>query len=678
MIAVGGGTDIEGLKQKLASMLIVVGLISTGFVFALVAEAQIRIMPLGDSITEGVYGSSLNIGYRRPLYLSLTAAGCDVNFVGGMAAGIPTDFDRDHEGHSGWRADQIRDNVYDWLNNNPADIVLLHIGTNDITGGNEDVAEVNDILNEIDEYSQDITVVLAARIILRNDTKNPQTIAFNDAVEAMAAERITNGDDIIIVDMEDALTYPDDLADAVHPNDSGYNKMADVWYDALIDYFTPVITSTPIANGTVGTLYTYDVNATAYPDPNYILLEYPPGMTIDSDTGLIQWNPPSGNSYHVSVEARNDIADTNQSFTITIPTIIEFDAASSDSNDINGTTLRWSHTIGSGDNRILVVGTQGKDKSDSNLIINTVTYNDVPMMPVENSAIMAGTGIGNDLRIKTEMYYLLDNNLPLTGIYDVNVTYSANVKLRCAGAISLRNVDQKPAEAASTNSNENSDTISTNITTLTDGSWLIDVVGCNNKGFFDANESDNQIEQFDVNTIDSTAAGSTKPVASPESTAMSWTFSSGAGWMTHSVAAFAPKKMLVISGYIENSCNVPTAGDVVNANNGGGSDVTDANGFYEVWVDYNWSGTVTPTKNNYSFDPNWTAYTDVLDDWVDQDYDANCIYDLDCDGSIGFGDVAIICENWLDGPDLPGDFYKDEDDIINFLDFADFANVWED
>jgi len=53
------------------------------------------------------------------------------------------------------------------------------------------------------------------------------------------------------------------------------------------------------------------------------------------------------------------------------------------------------------------------------------------------------------------------------------------------------------------------------------------------------------------------------------------------------------------------------------------------------------------------------------------------VYDLDCDGSIGFGDVGIITENWLDiGPDLPGDFYKDEDDIVNFLDFAEFALSW--
>jgi hypothetical protein len=134
----------------------------------------------------------------------------------------------------------------------------------------------------------------------------------------------------------------------------------------------------------------------------------------------------------------------------------------------------------------------------------------------------------------------------------------------------------------------------------------------------------------------------------------------------------------VIGGYIRNDCNVPIKDVVVTANNIGGSDTTDVNGFYEVWVDYNWSGTVTPSKTYYTFDPNSRAYTDVLEDKTGQDYLADNIYDLDCDGSVGFGDVAIIGENWLlVGPDVPGDIYKDEDNTVNFLDFADFADVWQ-
>ncbi|MFC1677387.1 LamG-like jellyroll fold domain-containing protein, partial [Planctomycetota bacterium] len=103
-----------------------------------------------------------------------------------------------------------------------------------------------------------------------------------------------------------------------------------------------------------------------------------------------------------------------------------------------------------------------------------------------------------------------------------------------------------------------------------------------------------------------------------------------------------------VAGYILNDCNNPIEGVSVNANNGGGSGISDANGFYEVWVDYNWSGTITPSKTNTTFTPVSTAYADVLDDIEDQNYLANNIYDLDCDGFIGYGDVEIISNNWLE------------------------------
>jgi hypothetical protein len=133
-----------------------------------------------------------------------------------------------------------------------------------------------------------------------------------------------------------------------------------------------------------------------------------------------------------------------------------------------------------------------------------------------------------------------------------------------------------------------------------------------------------------------------------------------------------------ISGYIRNDCNVPIACVLVDADAGGGQAITDINGFYEVWVNYGWSGTVTPTKKYYIFVPSQTSYVEVLADCCDQNYIAHNIYDLDCDGSIGFGDVAVISENWMsDSVDVhDGDF--NDDDILNFLDFAEFGIVWKD
>ena len=94
-------------------------------------------------------------------------------------------------------------------------------------------------------------------------------------------------------------------------------------------------------------------------------------------------------------------------------------------------------------------------------------------------------------------------------------------------------------------------------------------------------------------------------------------------------------------------------------------------------VSYGWSGEVTPIEDGHLFKPFERTYSNVTTDLLGQDYEDVSIYDLDIDGLIGWGDVAVIRENWLvTGPNVPGDFHKDEDDIVNFLDFAEFGLAW--
>ena len=131
-----------------------------------------------------------------------------------------------------------------------------------------------------------------------------------------------------------------------------------------------------------------------------------------------------------------------------------------------------------------------------------------------------------------------------------------------------------------------------------------------------------------------------------------------------------------ITGYIKNECNVPIEGVLVDANNSGGDGTTDVNGLYEVWVDYNWSGTVTPTKQNYTFEPNLMSYVGVIADQFDQNSIASNVYDLDCNGEIGWGDVGVLADNWLSPSPERGDF--NEDGTVNFLDFAELVTARQD
>jgi hypothetical protein len=180
------------------------------------------------------------VGYREKLYTDLIDKGYDFDLVGSLENGIFPD--PWHEGHGGFYADEIRDNIYGWLVDNPVDIVLLHIGTNDIAFGDSaaDVrTEIDEILDRIDDFEADYdteVMVILARIINQQDPNTPEGVritTLNSLLQTLVNTRSAAGDKIRMVDHENALNYPDDMANTLHPNMTGYNKMAGVWRDAL-------------------------------------------------------------------------------------------------------------------------------------------------------------------------------------------------------------------------------------------------------------------------------------------------------------------------------------------------------------------------------------------------------------------------------------------------------------
>ena len=82
----------------------------------------------------------------------------------------------------------------------------------------------------------------------------------------------------------------------------------------------PVIISTAVMVGTVEQLYSYDVDASGIPEPNYSLITSPAGMTINSTTGVITWTPTAGQlgSNPVTVRATNSEGSDDQSYSIDV------------------------------------------------------------------------------------------------------------------------------------------------------------------------------------------------------------------------------------------------------------------------------------------------------------------------------------------------------------------------
>ncbi|VGO20286.1 GDSL-type esterase/lipase family protein [Pontiella sulfatireligans] len=205
----------------------------------------VRILPLGDSITRGTYNGDGN-SYRKKLKELLSDAGYDTDFVGGEANGSFAD--NQHQGHDGWYAAHptspgtILGHISGWMASIQPDIILLHIGTNDINdsnGNNADANEVAQILDEIYAANSKATVVLA-RIIRAKPaySRNAEITAYNSNLNVMAQMRIADdGDDLLMVDMENGagIDYASsDLADDLHPSQIGYDKMAANWYPAVV------------------------------------------------------------------------------------------------------------------------------------------------------------------------------------------------------------------------------------------------------------------------------------------------------------------------------------------------------------------------------------------------------------------------------------------------------------
>ena len=276
-------------------------------IFVSVADAANKIMPLGDSITYDDRSGDTRtdgqkIAYRYRLWQLLTDAGYDFDFVGSQYTGFDFFSDAENEGHPGWTDDEIVNgrppfvgNLAIWLADEQPKIVLLHIGTNGLDPSPNDVAA---ILDEIDAYETANSVVIwviLARIINRNCSIEPPlcpadsatTTLFNNNVEDMALDRITDPtnlafpDKIIIVDMEESadidyrLQPAGDMWDNLHPFetgiDSGYSKMANVWFTALEGILPQANAGNP---RTVKENVTVLLNGSSSIDPDGTIISY--------------------------------------------------------------------------------------------------------------------------------------------------------------------------------------------------------------------------------------------------------------------------------------------------------------------------------------------------------------------------------------------------------------------
>ncbi|RFU29502.1 hypothetical protein B7463_g6841, partial [Scytalidium lignicola] len=231
-------------------------------------SVTLRILPLGDSITNGFQSTDRN-GYRLELYNQLSGIGNvnnTVDLIGSLRSG--TMADNNNEGHNGATIDQIASFATAVLPQQP-NIVLLHAGTNDMNLPLDPTTAPDRLGNLIDQIIAACpdALVLVAQIISSGTSATQQNIIqYNAAIPKLVAIRQANGSHVMVVDMFSQLSYPSDYTDDLHPNDQGYSIMGDAWYrtiayaNAELGWIKP-----PVAGDGSGHLITCNSLPTWYP-----------------------------------------------------------------------------------------------------------------------------------------------------------------------------------------------------------------------------------------------------------------------------------------------------------------------------------------------------------------------------------------------------------------------------
>jgi lysophospholipase L1-like esterase len=252
----GAGTDTVSYAE--ASSAVVVNL-ATGVGFVSAYGPTLDIMPLGDSITYGViHGANTESGgYRTELWKTLGTDGLNINFVGSLTSGPSTLGDKNHEGHRGYRIDQIAASINTWLDAHKPEAVLLMIGTNDILQDyavGTAPARLSALVDQITTRMPNSQVLVATiPPSSKSSSDTQQVIAFNAALPGIVDSKVAQGKKVSLVNIFDVLR-PWNLADSIHPTAEGYRKIANTWHDPILAVSGDYDTLSSIENA-VGSAY---------------------------------------------------------------------------------------------------------------------------------------------------------------------------------------------------------------------------------------------------------------------------------------------------------------------------------------------------------------------------------------------------------------------------------------
>lgn len=159
-----------------------------------------------------------------------------------------------NEGHPGATISQIEGFSSNSLEFRP-NAVLIHAGTNDLHT-NEPTDPYADAPNRLNSLIQKVisvcpdATILGAQIIHAADLPtNDRVATYNAQVPGVVANIAKTHKNIAVVDFGSVMA--DDLIDGLHPRDSGYKKMGDIWFAAIRKAAADGWIQAPVGSGSI-------------------------------------------------------------------------------------------------------------------------------------------------------------------------------------------------------------------------------------------------------------------------------------------------------------------------------------------------------------------------------------------------------------------------------------------
>jgi hypothetical protein len=214
----------------------------------------------------------------------------------------------------------------------------------------------------------------------------------------------------------------------------------------------------------------------------------------------------------------------------------KFDHASNASSTNQGTSISWSHTLGTvGGIGLVIVGLEAEFISEAVRQVSSCTFNGAGMTFIGRNSTTGGSH-----GCEVEYWAIWGTSVPGPGTYTIAASWTGNAHSINGGALSFVFLKSQMAEASATNTGSGGYSISNSITTVSNGALLVSIYGSQNgpnatsttgdtRGFF-AQNSSGELSECDgfyrlVPTAGPTTVGLS--VSNPESEVIisaAWTF----------------------------------------------------------------------------------------------------------------------------------------------------------